>query len=224
MRVRVERVLVVLGICLPVPVFAATGLAIPLPASVERLAVALVPWADAASLDANQTLMRGARGLIVLERSELAATPGELVLAPEERAPDRTRAGETSAPAGKPSDRSTPSSVEGSPPGDRPAPVTGADQAAAPDSASSVDSADEPNPEPRSPTPTPAPDPGGTEPSRDPSPVDEAVEKVGEAPKTIVDEVGTAVDPALAPVEEVVPDLSPVVDDVVPGGVPRIGK
>src|SRR6185312_1818735 len=34
------------GICLPVPLLAATGLSVPLPNVVERLAAALVPWAE----------------------------------------------------------------------------------------------------------------------------------------------------------------------------------
>jgi len=86
MRPHLERTLMVLGVCLPVPLLAATGLAVPLPATVERLAVALVPWADVAALDANEALKRGTRGLIVLDRSERAATGGEVVLAPGERA------------------------------------------------------------------------------------------------------------------------------------------
>jgi hypothetical protein len=69
---RWERVLVVLAVCLPVPVLAATGLSIPLPATVERLAAALVPWADAARLEADESLIVGADGAIVLARNELA--------------------------------------------------------------------------------------------------------------------------------------------------------
>jgi hypothetical protein len=69
---RWERVLVVLAICLPVPVLAATGLSVPLPATVERLAAALVPWAGSARLEANESLIVGADGAIVLARHELA--------------------------------------------------------------------------------------------------------------------------------------------------------
>ena len=49
-----ERALIVLAVCLPVPVLAATGLSIPLPSTVERLAAALVPWADTASFEENE--------------------------------------------------------------------------------------------------------------------------------------------------------------------------
>jgi hypothetical protein len=69
---RWERVLVVLAVCLPVPAFAATGLSIPLPATVERLAAALVPWAGAARLEADESLIVGADGAIVLAHNELA--------------------------------------------------------------------------------------------------------------------------------------------------------
>jgi hypothetical protein len=46
---RLEHLFVALGICLPIPVFAATGLSVPLPTTVERLAAALVPWANASA-------------------------------------------------------------------------------------------------------------------------------------------------------------------------------
>jgi hypothetical protein len=69
---RWERVLVALAVCLPVPVLAATGLSIPLPETVERLAATLVPWGDAAKLEADESLTVGADGAIVLARHELA--------------------------------------------------------------------------------------------------------------------------------------------------------
>jgi hypothetical protein len=75
---RWQRILAVLGVCLPIPLFAATGLSIPLPAPVERIAAALVPWADAATLAANEALAPGTRGSIVLLADEgLASGPGE---------------------------------------------------------------------------------------------------------------------------------------------------
>jgi hypothetical protein len=54
----------VLGICLPVPLLAVTGLSIPLPASVERLAASLVPWAESSTVDASGPA-RGAGGSII---------------------------------------------------------------------------------------------------------------------------------------------------------------
>jgi hypothetical protein len=65
---RVEHLLVALGICLPVPIFAATGLSVPLPGTVERLAAALVPWVDANAVADAQPI------------------PGEIVRTPGERA------------------------------------------------------------------------------------------------------------------------------------------
>lgn len=69
---RWERALIALAVCLPVPVLAATGLSVPLPATVERLAAALVPWADAAKLETDESLTVGVDGTIVLARHELA--------------------------------------------------------------------------------------------------------------------------------------------------------
>jgi hypothetical protein len=85
---RWENTLIVLGICLPVPLFAATGLSVPLPATVERIAAALVPWADTATLDENQALAAGASGSIVR--------------APGERAPDKTASAPIPAAAANP--------------------------------------------------------------------------------------------------------------------------
>jgi hypothetical protein len=63
-RRRSERLLVFVGVLLPIPLFAASGLSLPLPATVERLAAALVPWAEAAT-SGNQLLARGPGGSIV---------------------------------------------------------------------------------------------------------------------------------------------------------------
>jgi uncharacterized membrane protein YgcG len=65
-----ERTLIVLGICLPVPALALTGLSIPLPTTVERLAAALVPWAETSSAAGNDALSTGARGAIVHTTTE----------------------------------------------------------------------------------------------------------------------------------------------------------
>ena len=62
---RWELALIVIGLSLPIPLFAATGLSFPLPATVERLVAALVPWTNAAAVEENQALDTGARGSIV---------------------------------------------------------------------------------------------------------------------------------------------------------------
>jgi hypothetical protein len=65
-----ERTLIVLGICLPVPLLALTGLAIPLPATVERIAAALVPWAETSAALDNDALPSGVDGVIVRTADE----------------------------------------------------------------------------------------------------------------------------------------------------------
>ena len=66
---RWERVFAVLGVCLPVPLLALSGLSIPLPAGVERIGAALVAWADP-SLGGSDPLGLGDRGSIVLAAGE----------------------------------------------------------------------------------------------------------------------------------------------------------
>jgi len=68
--VRWQRALALLGICLPVPICAASGLTLPLPATIERIAASLVPWADAGALSANEALRAGARGTILADPDE----------------------------------------------------------------------------------------------------------------------------------------------------------
>jgi hypothetical protein len=65
-----DRLLVVLGVCLPVPVFAATGLSLPLPATVERMATELVPFAQPVTTPTGGI----AGGSIVLTEAELRQT------------------------------------------------------------------------------------------------------------------------------------------------------
>jgi hypothetical protein len=65
-----ERSLIVLGICLPIPLLAATGLSVPLPATVERIAAALVPWMDASAVTENDALLTGTSGEIIRSPSE----------------------------------------------------------------------------------------------------------------------------------------------------------
>jgi hypothetical protein len=64
-----ERILAVLIVCLPVPLLAATGLTIPLPAGVERIGAALVAWTH----DGPDASPLGESGAIVLAGSEEAA-------------------------------------------------------------------------------------------------------------------------------------------------------
>ena len=85
---RWEHALVALGIALPVPLLAATGLSIPLPATVERLAAALVPWAETDTLDEGETVAVG--GTIVYapgENGSSAAAPVSPAANPRAEAP-----------------------------------------------------------------------------------------------------------------------------------------
>ena len=66
-----ERLLLVVGLCLPVPLLAVTGLSLPIPAAVERIAAALVPWADDGSV--QQAGDGSKQGAIVLAPGEPAA-------------------------------------------------------------------------------------------------------------------------------------------------------
>jgi hypothetical protein len=84
-----------------IPGLAATGLSLPLPSAVERIAAALVPWAEAATLS-DQPLAVGAAGSIVLTSTERRSGG--------EAAPSET----TSArPQGKPQKRPKPSGARG---------------------------------------------------------------------------------------------------------------
>lgn len=64
------RFLALLGVCLPVPISAVSGLSLPLPTTVERIAASLVPWADGAAMSANEALHTGAGGSIVAGTDE----------------------------------------------------------------------------------------------------------------------------------------------------------
>lgn len=62
---RVERTALALALCLPVPLLAASGLAVPLPGIVERVAAALVPFASADALLADTASASGRAGSIM---------------------------------------------------------------------------------------------------------------------------------------------------------------
>ena len=72
-RPRLEPLVVALGLILPVPAFAATGMSIPMPSVVERLAAALVPWTEVAVLS-DETKELAVRGAIVQTEAERATT------------------------------------------------------------------------------------------------------------------------------------------------------
>jgi hypothetical protein len=65
LRHRLERVALALVVCVPVPAFALSGLALPLPGVVERVAAALVPWADALGIGPQELTVETTGGSIV---------------------------------------------------------------------------------------------------------------------------------------------------------------
>jgi hypothetical protein len=76
---RTTRVLTVLALVLPVPFCAALGLSLPLPATVERIAAKLVPFADSVALSTNDEQLLGAQGSIVRGPGEAATNDGGAV-------------------------------------------------------------------------------------------------------------------------------------------------
>jgi len=100
-RVRLKGVSSVLALILPVPLLAALGLSLPLPATVERIAAWLVPFGNAAALESDAS--RTTSGSIVLTpgKSErtVSAGPGA---APVARPGQPRSVAEPSLPAAGP--------------------------------------------------------------------------------------------------------------------------
>ena len=69
-RTSLRWTLALLAVCLPVPICAASGLSLPLPGTVERIAALLVPWTDGVVMSANEALRTGAAGSIVAQSDE----------------------------------------------------------------------------------------------------------------------------------------------------------
>jgi hypothetical protein len=192
---RWERLLVVLGICLPVPLFAATGLTIPLPASVERLAAALVPWVETAMVDSNRALLHGTIVLAPGEQRESAA-PRDVATAvvSEHRSP-----------------------IDGSPHSDVGANATdGTDTGAAPNPVG-PEASPATAPEDSKSEPVTKPDPGTEEPGDEPDPIETTVDDLGQTVGSTVEDVEATADEVLSPVTD---DL---LGGTVTGILPRLG-
>jgi hypothetical protein len=229
---RRQLALAMLGVCLPVPVFAATGLSLPLPSAIERLAVSLVPWANASALDANQALARGTAGTIPLDGEQsVQVSVGEdgtlvVVRVPRQKAKSSTgstRNGDerVSAGAALPIGGGFGFDRRGgtTPPGEASAP------AATPAAPGPAPAAQAPAPAQEAPAaqaPAPAPTQSGPEPSAAPSAVT-AQPAPASAPAPapvvapVVEEVVSTVDTTVGVVEDVVNEVvAPVVAPVVP--------
>jgi hypothetical protein len=234
---RLETLVLAAGICLPVPLLAATGLSVPLPNVVERIAAALVPWAAPVAPDAATPAWKGTS---VRSHSDLAAVaptapaarsagsvapqqatrePSLLPLAPgagaastPTRGPIRTGStpAATPSPTGAAEPEQTAEAPTSAPTPAEPAPSTPA-QAPAPRATS------EPAPAPAALAPAPT-----TPPTTTTAPLQETVDTVtavvadpvGTVEETIADPIGT--------VEQSLPVLTPVTTPLKPL-LPKLG-
>lgn len=239
---RLERIALLLVVCVPVPALALSGLNVPLPSIVERAAAALVPWANVATLDADA--LAATRGSIVhaagqgSEANAVARAGGK---PPAQRsAPPRTQAryplptvrrvdetlarSRTEAPAPDKSDRRQVTPIE--PPSDEgghdnPAPgplePTPAPEPAPPEE---QPSGNVPTTPPAPPTPAPTPDRSPKD--RDEKPVDETdvTPTLPPVPADETEVLPPVTDTTLPDEKKVDPDLPPAEDvlDQLPGG------
>lgn len=213
---RLERIVLVLVVCVPVPAFALSGLTLPLPGIVERAAAALVPWADAPTLDTHELAASTTRGSIVLDPD--GATAGfdtETVAARLTRVTQRPRVtrpvviaatGTTSVPrtdGGEPEtprDPSAPEHHSDEEASETPAPEP-EEPAVEPQPAPSDEGGHEPAPKPDETPVDPAP-----EPEPEPKPTPRPHEEVDPLPPTHETDVPPADEPEITPV----PDEKPV--------------
>ena len=222
--------LALLGVCLPVPICAMSGLSLPLPATVERIAASLVPWADGVAMSANEALRTGARGSIVADRDEGSDNGGARVPGVVKIVGTRTEGERTSVIL-------LPGADAPSVPGTTPA-VPDAQPPTAPDQRAGDAQPGGAGPTPSAPaTETPAPAPGSTpttpttpttpaEPTQPTQPPARSDPDPVAAVKPVVDEV---LAPVLPVVEEttktVVEKVAPVVPPLpLPPLLPGLGK
>ena len=200
---RLERIVLLLVVCVPVPAVALSGLNVPLPSIVERAAAALVPWANVATLDAHA--LAAGRGAIVLAAGQEVDAAGSVDVEPAVRqmAPPRTRA---HAP------RPAMNTVDGTSSRSR-------TELAGPDTLDRVPAApakprgdeggrENPPPAPTEPTPEPADEPGGNVPAAPPvtpSPEPTPDQDPEDRDKKPVDEVTPTTPPAPANETDVTP-------------------
>jgi hypothetical protein len=100
-----DRLLVVLGVCLPVPVFAATGLSLPLPATVERMATELGPVAQPVTpaeggVASGSIVLTEAERLQARTRPLASRTRVAVALAPQREVAQRRQGKPAGNPAG----------------------------------------------------------------------------------------------------------------------------
>jgi hypothetical protein len=209
--------LALLGVCLPVPICAVSGLSLPLPAAVERIAASLVPWSDGIAMSANEALGIGARGSIVAdlyEQSEAGSHQARLVkLVGKQARRERTTVillpgpGAPSLPGTTPTERGRLAPAAPEQGGGSAQPGDGGSAPSAPAS-------------PESPAPAPTTPAQPTEPTQppvtsDPDPV--------AAVKPVVDEVLAPVTPVVEETKKTVVETIAPVAPIVPV-LPGLGK
>lgn len=213
---RVQRALAALAVCLPVPICAASGLSLPLPATVERIAAALVPWADAVQMSANEALAAGATGSIVERAGEPAREVSFLPAATPGRTSVKARANVLIPRPGMfvaPAPRGTMELGDWKPSqsnaagGDRPQPTSAAEPAPV-------------SPESPAPDPAPAPTPVATSPS-EPAPAPTSSEPDPIAPVTSI--VEPVVEPIVAPIVEETTSVVEETVEPITGLLPGLG-
>lgn len=215
---RLERIVLVLVVCVPVPAFALSGLTVPLPGIVERAAAALAPWADATMLDTHALAASTTHGSIVLE-------PGTSVAGVEptgRRTPRVTarprgaRPAPSVAPAGttvvrvdrgEPETPRVPSTPEHH--SDEEASETSAPEPAEPTVENQPAPADEVGDEPP-PKPDVTPVDPAPEPEPKPRPTPRPYDEVDPLPPTNETDVPPADEPEITPVPDEKPDEKPV--------------
>ena len=193
--------LIVLGICLPVPLFAATGLTIPLPASVERLAAALVPWVETALVDSNGSLLRGTITLAPGERLESRVVHDAPALVVSDHRSSSSSPGPSQGGGGVKATKETEA-------GSAPQPVS--------PEAGPAPSLDESTPGESNPGPSPKPDPGEKS-GGEPGPIQGTVDTVNGTVDSAVGTVEDTADEVLSPVAEVTDTLEGTVTGLLPG-------
>jgi hypothetical protein len=237
-RRRCERLLLSVGVLLPIPVLAASGLSLPLPGPVERLAAALVPFAEAAT-SSDSLLARAPGGSIIRLGDEDEAATGSYALGetPGDGEPGRHRDREPSLPGRgggatsgsptgeadgdgdptRPSDdvpQERPNSQEpvkdGNSPGEGPA--KGDDPAPPPP----------PPPPAATPPPPPPPPPAATPPPPPPPPA--ATPPPPPPPPALIPDPGGTIDDTLDDVDDTVDTIGNEVDDTVDKVLPRLRR
>ena len=218
-RVRLEHLALAAGLCVPVPLLAATGLSLPLPATVERLAASLVPWAESAA-GASDDIARGTSGTIISAAGERTrrgavqtATPAARPKQPGgRRAAVAGRSQRPGSHAQTPANKTAPGTTDETAPASdtTPGETKGDTASGAADPPVQAPSREqpatrqEPPPPPAPPPPPPPgpppPPPPGPPPPPPPGAVEGATGTVREVTRPVVDETKKTVDEVTAPV------------------------